>query len=382
MNWKSAVAATVAALALFALAASEHLERACTVMDTPYLPLCEAAPMESAAVREQLRQRIAGNPGDAWAWTQLLVAEGDTADEVAAGAAAVAPNHPNVIRWRASRALADGEHAKAVDLLVQMVSTRPAADAARVLARIAVTPEGTALLRPHLAQAERWLPKVLAQLAVLKIPAGASLPLVAAALEAGTLPEDTRRAYMRTLKTSGQWLDAYGLWLAYQKEQVPLLYNASFDLPLDADGFDWEFTPVVRSLAGVAVSQASVARRGSVLQLEFTGRKFKPAVLWQYVFAPAGAYRLTGEYAARLRSEARLAWKVACSSGDNQVLGSSADLQDTAGAWSRFQVDFTVPPQCGPMVTIQLTAGAAHEAAAGMRGDLSLDAFSLTRAVR
>jgi hypothetical protein len=161
-----------------------------------------------------------------------------------------------------------------------------------------------------------------------------------------------------------------------------LLYNAGFDQPLELDGFDWEFTPVLRSRTGVAISQASVARRGLTLDLEFTGRAFTAPILRQHVFFPPGSYRLAGDYASKLRSEGGLTWNVACTFGNKQVVGSSPPLRDTGGSWRRFQLDFTIPNDCGPVATLQLMPTAAYEAAAGMRGQFSLDAFSLARTTR
>lgn len=375
-----AAAAAVAALGVFWFAASAHLERACTVMDTPYLPLCPPAPADAAGVREQLRGRIASNPGDAWAWTKLLVTGGGPpAEGLLRAATEVAPHHANVLRWRAAKAFERGDHAEGVEVLVQMVANRGSADAAAALARVATTPDGLRLLRPHLKQAQLWLPAVLTHLSALKMPPAQVLPLVGEALQAGALPETARRSYMRSLKAGGQWLDAYGLWLAHRKEMVPLLYNAGFDQPLELDGFDWEFTPVLRSRAGVVIGQATLARRGLVLDLEFTGRRFSPPILRQYVFVPPGSYRLAGEYASKLRSESGLAWTIACTSGDQLIAGHSAALMETGGAWKPFQVDFTVPRDCGPVASIQLMPTAAYEAATGMRGHFSLDAFSLTQ---
>lgn len=383
LNWPLALAATALAACVFWFAASAHVQRACTVMDTPYLPLCPVAAPDAAATQNQLRQRIEASPGDAWAWTRLLVASGSAPpDGVIQAASVVAPNHKNVLRWRAAKALEQGDHAKGVEVLVQMVAMRGDGDAAKVLARIAQTPEGIALLRPHLGTARKWLPGVLAQMSAPALPPGRALPLVAAALEAGTMPEDARRAYMRSLKSSGQWLDAYGLWLSHHKDAVPLLYNAGFDQPLELDGFDWEFTPVLRSRTGVAISQASVARRGLILELEFTGRAFTAPILRQHVFFPPGSYRLGGDYASKLRSEGGLTWNVACTFGNQQVVGSSPPLPDTGGSWRRFQFDFTVPGDCGPVATLQLVPTATYEAAAGTRGQFSLDAFSLARTTR
>lgn len=379
-RWALALLAAVVAAGVFWLAADAHLRRACTVMDTPYLPLCPDAAPDAAALASQLRERIGANPGDAWAWTRLLVAgEGPPPEAVIRAATVVAPNHPNVLRWRAAQAFERGQYAEGVDVLVQMVTARGSGHAAQVLARLAGSPEGQALLRPHLDRADRWLPSVLGHMSTLKLPPGTALPLVAEALEKRSLPAGTRQAYMRSLKSGGHWLDAYGLWLAHHRQAVPLLYNASFDQPLEQDGFDWEFIPVARSRAGVVLAQAAVARRGLVLDLEFTGRSFVTPILRQYVFAPPGAYRLAGEYMSKVRSESGLTWTVACTAGAKAVAGRSGALAPTGGLWKTFQVEFTIPADCGAVASVQLEPTAAYEAAVGMRGQLAFDAFSLVR---
>jgi hypothetical protein len=380
-------AAGVVAVGIFLAAASAHLERACVVRDTPYLPLCEqstaaaAPPQAQAEARERLRQRIRENPGDAPAWTRLLmVAEPDTFDGILRAATVLAPNNGNVLRRRAAQAVERGNHPEAVRLLVQMLRNRGTADAAKVLAYLAASDEGTALLRPHVRDAQYWLPSVLSHLGAMKVPPGHALPLVAEAMAQGVLPDATRHTYMRALKAGGFWLDAYGLWLAHHKQTVPLLYNGGFDQALEPDGFDWEVTPVSRSKAGVVMEQQALARRGFVLDMEFTGRSFSRPLIRQYVFAPPGPYRLKGEYmASKLRSEGGLAWKVFCTSGGKEATVRTTNLQDTGGVWKVFEVDFTVPPDCGPVASLQLEPAAAFEAATGMKGRIAFDAFSLAR---
>lgn len=368
-----------AAAGLLYAAVAVHLERACVELDTPYLPLCGEPPASPEAAREALRERIARNPGDSTAWTRLLVSDSPAAGAgVLHGASMVAPNNHNVARRRAAQALEKGQLAEGVALLIQIVSHRSSPESARVLAQVATAREGLALLRPHLPQAREWLPQVLAASAALKMPPGDMLPLVAEALDA--LPADTQRNYMRQLKAGGQWLDAYGLWLALHKESVPLLYNGNFDRPLIADGFDWEFTAAPRSRAGVVVQQEAAARRGLVLDLGFTGRSFTSPIVRQYVFAPPGAYRLRGEYmASKLRSEGGLAWTVVCTSGRKALAGRAQPLRDTGGVWKPMELEFSIPADCGPVASLQLEPAAQYEAATGMKGRIAFDAFSLTR---
>ena len=380
VRWGWVVAGSLAALAVFALGVSAHLRSACVEQDTPYLPLC-GDPPPPAAVQRELRDRIARKPGDSTAWTQLLVGESpEDGDAILPGAALVAPNNHNVARWRAAQALRQGRIDAAVAMLVEILSHRSSEESAQVLAQLAAGPQGLTLLRPHLASAAQWLPQVLSASAALKQPAADLLPLVAAAVEQGALPPGARQSYMRTLKGSGQWLDAYGLWLASHKDAVPLLYNAGFDQPFEADGFDWEFaSDIPRSRAGTVLEQDAIARRGLVLDVEFTGRRFSAPIVRQFVFLAPGAYRVRGEYMApKLRSEEGLAWRVQCTGGSRPVVGASPPLRDTGGVWKVVEFEFTVPPECGAMASLQLDPVGAYEAATGMKGHVAFDNCSLS----
>ena len=380
-RWILALSGTAAAVGVFFAGMSVHLRSACVERDTPYLPLCPEPSKDPQVVREQMRERIARNPGDSVAWARLLVAEPrERTDSVLVGASLVAPMDPMVARWRAAQALQQGKLPEGIALLVQLLQHQHSAESARVLAQIAATPDGPAFLRPHLAPGSRWLPQVLGAGYAMKLPPGNVLPLVAEAAEKGALPDDARQLYMRSLKANGHWLDAYGLWVAQHKDPVPLLYNGSFDQALEQDGFDWEFTRVPRSRAGVMVQQEAVARRGLVLGLEFTGRSFTSPVVRQYLFASPGPYRLRGEYmASKLRSESGLAWSVLCTSGRKAVLARSRPLPDTGGVWKPFEVDFDVPPDCGAVASLQLEPAAPFEATTGIKGRVAFDALSLAR---
>lgn len=381
-RWLLAPVVLAAAVTLFWLATRAHLRMACMILDTPYLPICPApaSPEEAAA---KLRERIARNPGDSEAWVQLLVMEDPRQPEAAlAGAVALAPGDPNVLTRHAAQALQAGRLPEAVSLLIDNVRYRSNGPSAKVLAQILGTTQGMDLLQPHLQSASEWLPSVMASMGPARTPPPIALPLVMQAQEKGQLPDAAWRSYMRTLKTGGYWVDAYGLWLASRKDAVPLLYNGSFDEGFEQDGFDWEFNLEARSRAGVLVEQQALARRGLVLDLEFTGRSFRTPILRQYVFAAPGGYRLQGEYmASKFRSDQGLVWSVVCTAGRKEVAGRSEPIVDTGGVWRKLEVQFTIPPDCGPVASIQLDPAAAVEASTGMRGEVVLDAYSLTHAL-
>jgi hypothetical protein len=379
-RWVLGLAGAAAAVAVLWAATSTHLQLACTVVDTPYLPLCDESSTVPEDIQAQLRDRIRRNPGDSWAWSRLMVAEDSERPTALRGAATLAPNNANVLRWRAAEAFENGRVDEGLRLLIQILEHRNSKEAAQIVAQLAATPEGVELLRPYLPQARQWLPKVLQAIEALKIPPGHALPLMVEALRHSTLPDAVRRRYMRLLKRDGQWVDAYGFWLAHHKQGVPLLYNGGFERAFETDGFDWEFSAVTRSRAGVLIRQHAVARRGLVLELEFTGRRFSSPILRQYIFAPAGSYRLRGEYmASKLRSEGGLAWNVVCTAVRRSASVRSSPLVDTGGLWKSVDVDITIPADCGPVASLQLEPAAAFEAAAGIKGRVELDGFSLTR---
>src|SRR5437764_10734698 len=74
-RWLLLLAGAAVAALVLSWATAAHLRRACVELDTPYLPLCPDQPPPAEVQRDQLRKRIAANPGDATAWTQLLTTE-------------------------------------------------------------------------------------------------------------------------------------------------------------------------------------------------------------------------------------------------------------------------------------------------------------------
>ncbi|HEX9719129.1 MAG TPA: hypothetical protein VGA59_05305, partial [Ramlibacter sp.] len=121
----AALGATFAAWLLW-FAASTHLQRACLVLDTPYLPLCPVAAPESDPARLQdLRTRLRENPGDSGAWVALASQESGANRQALLGAVAtLAPSDPEALRLRALDALAKNQMPMAVALLVKMTDHR------------------------------------------------------------------------------------------------------------------------------------------------------------------------------------------------------------------------------------------------------------------
>lgn len=357
-----------------------NLGRACAVDDTPYLPLCPESTGKDQRLAA-LRSRIAANPGDSSAYVQLsmLDAPGPASQQTVQAAARLAPVDPNVMARQAAGALDQGDWAAAITPLVALVQYRANDQAALALARLIGGGKGD-LLAGHIAPGTRWFEQVLGQMARAQAPLSTALPLVARALATDALDRGAVLLYVGRLKHAGAWGDAYSLWLTLHGQPLPVLYNAGFDQPFLADGFDWEVplqSPANR--AGAVIERTMIEKRGVILDIRFTGRAIQTPMVRQQLFLGEGRYRLQGDYQAnQLRMEEGLAWTVRCTAAP-ALAGRSSSLANTGGAWKRFEFEFSVPPGCGLVASLQLETSTVAEAAAGTRGRMAFDALSLQR---
>ncbi len=362
------------------LCVSVNMERACSKQDTPYLDICPVPARGSPAHLAALRSAISANPGDANAYVDLALADRSSLQAgLRAAAAKVAPNHPSVLMARAVAALVRQDWGDAVAPLVQLVEHRDNVQAAQLLARL-VAGGQSQVMYPYLTPGTHWVPKVLAQMPQPQFALSAALPLIVQAAKVGVVDADAVRIYVRQLKSSGAWVDAYSLWLARQGKAMSVLNNQSFDEPFQPDGFDWEITSSgPPSRAGAIVERKGTEARGTVLDVRFTGRAIGLPMVRQYLFLGEGRYRLRGDYMTRqLRMEQGLAWAVQCTAASMQA-GRSAALADTGGSWSPFAFEFSVPRGCGPVASLQLETFAPSDAVLGARGRAAFDAFSLEK---
>ena len=371
-----------AAAGLIALSFSTHLQRACMVQDTPYLPICpDDANVTKPEMAQALRKHLVQSPGDSGAWITLTNLEAGGRDRALYRASMLlAPTDPNVQMWRAGDALTRNDLPLATALLVDLVDFRRTEDAIKALAQIVASKNGTALLRPHLARANRWLALVFASIGAQKLSLTSALPLLAEASARGAIPPEAIRDYIRALKADSQWADAYALWLSQQRGPTPLLHNGSFEQRFQPDGFDWEVLPVQPSKAGAIAAQRNYSGHGLVFEVEFTGRPVAVPMVRQYVFLGPGKYVVRGMYmTSRLRMEQGLAWAVRCSNPKSAapLAGRSGPLQDASTGWHRFQFPVSVGPDCGLVASLQLETFAQFEAVAGIKGRASFDALEL-----
>lgn len=357
-----------------------NMARTCITQDTPYFDLCPALPWGSAGHLDHLRSRIDSDPGDANAYVQLAMADRSAQRPKSIDAAQrVAPNQRDVVLLQAAAALDKQDLPQAVGHLIQLSEYWDNTQASFALARLIGAGQGN-LLSPHIQAGSLWFTRVMAQMPQAKAAFSTALPLVAQALKAGILDAGTVNGYIRQLKASGSWADAYGLWLSLHGKPLPVLYNGGFEEAFQADGFDWEPTSTTpASKAGAIIERRGAEQRGTVLDIRFTGRALAIPLVRQYLYLGPGRYRLRGEFMARqLRMEQGLAWSVNCTAAATQT-GRSAALGETGGAWQPFEFEFSIPAGCGLASSLQLETFAPFEAALGARGRVAFDSFSLEK---
>ena len=361
------------------MSVSINRERSCTLQEGPSVELCASATASGTdGGIEQLRTRIARDPGDANAYIDLALADRSPRhDELVDLASTLAPRDPNLLLHRADAALRRQDWAGSVPPLIELADKRDVDVAVRALTSLVAAGQW-ALLEPYLTPGNQWLPRVLARMRESGRPFSDALPLVVSAQQRGVLDPDTVRSYVRDLKAQGAWADAYALWLSLHAKALPALFNASFDHSFEADGFDWEVPaagPARR--AGVIVERRRIEERGGVLEMQFTGRALQLPIIRQYLFIGPGRYRLRGDQLTRqFRMEEGLQWTVRC---DKTIVGASAAVSETGGLWRRFEFEFTVPPSCPLVASLQLETTPTSQAVLGARGRVSFDAFELEK---
>ena len=384
-RWLAAGLCSALALALGAISLQRNLQRACELNEWPNFSSCPVPDEAVAAQVRDLRARIAVNPGDSSAWLALalLTAQpGGVAplDEAAVltMASRIAPQDALLQRLLASRALKQEQWAQAVPALVRLVQEQSDGEAILVLAALGAHPPAQAAMRAALKPGTTWLEPVLGHLDAAKVPVVLAMPLVAQALPLKLISPRTGQALMRSLKASGQWLEAQALWVYLVGGTAPLLFNGDFENGFIVDGFDWELRADGPSKAGVLIEQPALGGRGRVLQVEFTGRPVALPVVRQVLVLLPGRFRFTGDYMARqMRTEQGLAWSFTCTGGrDGRELARTPALLDTQGQWRTMDVSLSVPADCGAVV-LQLQTQLGSEALSGLRGQMSFDAFRL-----
>lgn len=329
--------------------------------------------VSTAALQDHLQR----NPGDSHAYVELLVRWWKEANpaalELLPSVRTLAPYNSLSLAVQLEAALARGDVESAVRAAVALVE-RGQHKVRPILVQLMLNPEAQPLLIDAVQPGTHWLGAVLSGLDA-RTPVGAMQPLIARGLEVGVLKPNAVLAMVDRLKQSGNWLDGYLLWVAWNGKVEEGLYNGGFDRRILRRGFDWEWTEQTGIKQGLRVTQVSAApQSGWMLELEATGRAALPnPLLSQAVVLLQERYRLRGRWMAdRFRTRDGLVWRMRCLSGGEPFSQTSA-LLDTQRQWYTFEMDIEVPPTCGGALRLTLEPANLAEARMGMAGLVYID---------
>lgn len=366
------------------LALPTLVQRGCWLGEWPFEQGCPDWPTskDPQAKAEVFIEHLQHNVGDGRAYARLAGILWTNQDPRLAAALPhvrqLAPYHPTVLGVTANSAVAAQDWPTAAQALTTMVD-RNQPEAVKPLVDLMVYPATQEAVLAQVQPGRRWLDVALANLSP-QVPPMQVQAFVAKGTEVGILNPQTALAMVDRLKNSGDWIDAYTLWVGSRGKVPEGLFNGGFDQRSIRRGFDWEWPDLPPSgNRGMRVLQVSASpRRGSMLEIEMSGRAALPQpMVSQVVMMPSARYRFRGSYMSdRVQTVDGLVWALRCANGGERF-AQTAPIRDTQRKWQTFDLSLTVPPTCGGSARLQLEAASPGEARAGMAGIVAFDDFEL-----
>lgn len=367
------------------LAWPQQIERGCWLGEWPFEAGCEVWPANVArAEKPELFQRqLQSNVGDAHSYARLThawwIQEDDRVLALLAQARNLAPYDPRLLQVLATSSLEQQNWSMAAETLVHLVE-RGHLEARKPLMALMLNPTTQGAVLAQLNANSRWLDVMLASMDP-KTPPALLQRFVSEGHALGIVRPATVLNMVDRLKRSGDWMDAYTLWVALRQKVDSHLNNPGFDQRSLRRGFDWEWPQQPVAKQGMRVTQVPASpRAGSMLEVELTARAALPQpMVSQTLFLLGDHYRFKGQYMGdRMRTKRGLAWVLRCGNGGDRW-AQTPDLLETQRRWQSFEVELRVPAECSGIVSLQLETAAPWEARAGISGVMYFDDFELTQ---
>ena len=155
------------------------------------------------------------------------------------------------------------------------------------------------------------------------------------------------RSFMDSLVARDQIDLALSLWLATLPagtlENMPLLYNGRFELPVNDAPFNWALSQPTG--ASVQVSQLPGEGGRQALNVEFSGQQVVFEAVEQRLALTPGRYIFSGRFMSQgFRNARGMVWRIYCSSTPGVVAAETPRLLNSNGSWAPFEASLTVPP--------------------------------------
>jgi hypothetical protein len=375
------------AVCLFSGLYQYQISRACWLGEWPFETGCKAGQptgfigKESADVYEQ---HLIKNPGNSWAYLWLAVDRwqqnnNDKNREYLNTAMQTAPLNQQMLLVQADLNLKNQEWPEAAQALVKLLQLGNKNAREPFLQLLSYEP--TRQLALNLITADSfWLDKLLRG-ASSKLSINVLLPAFSHGKKLGLISADTTVSVIDKLMASGQWFDAYSMWVEYHGTLKNGLYNTGFDTQISQKGFDWKWSQSKDLRKSMLIRQvAAVADNGMMLELEFFGRKAIPLpIVHQVVILQHDDYVFSGSYYAdKLQANEGLSWKFSCASG-SEHWAQTDPLLDTQKQWKSFELKLKIPASCNAAVLVGLETKNAGDARTGITGLVQFDRLSLNR---
>jgi len=252
-----------------------------------------------------------------------------------------------------------------------------------VILRLAEEPALRALLEPIALETPQWWPAFFRYAVQNADSTDVVRYLMDLRRRTGSdqITQDERKAYQNRLLRDGYPAEAYLSWLntleREAREELGLLFNGGFELPLRNSGFGWQtrrhkqlnIRPL-RTLGGKGTQS---------LMVRFSNFEGRFHHLAQRLFLQPGTYRLMG--VARvdgLKTEGGVRWRLACLGDSREVLGQSKIFLGRS-EWEDFSFDFAVPDSGCETQDLRLVSAGRHAFELDFDGLLWFDNLRIER---
>lgn len=337
------------------------------------------------AARELVKRAFIAKPTD---YRPLLVLAGialadgdrDLADRLVQQAAALGPVDPTLQEQIARYWLEQGRPDLALGHFSTALAARESGATFLILRKLIEDPAATDAFNALALRPPGWWMDFFEDVA-----AGAKLETLRRLYEMrrqpGAVPLTLRerQIYVRRLLRDERFEEAYLAWVnslnAQQRQQLGLLHNGGFEVPLSGFGFDWHLSAVdrvdvVRSKFDSTDQQA--------LRLTFRLSKLPFNHLYQPLFLAPGYYAVSGVYrSVDLLADAGFRWEVRCLASEQRLLGESPRLFGE-DRWSEFGFELEVPAEC-VYQEIRLVSASTQSMETATDGELWFDTMAIRR---
>ena len=342
--------------------------------------------------RAALREMLDDNPAEIAALL-MLAQQREVSGDVAGASKAyrvaldLAPIDREVLALASAHFLRRDEPA-ALELLARLVANYPdtRGRAFPVLADLLTRNRYQVALAEIARRNPAWLDPFLADACARGTDPALLVSLVMRPSAAGGAEPAAAACVMDRLRRSGQWEQAYHLWLNLlpkeRRARLGFVFNGGFEFLPTHQGFDWMTQKAPERSAGhvAEVVRAQGAKDLRALRIAYNGNRQSGVPARQYLVLQPGRYELTGQVRLEGIKAARgIHWTVRCMEKDTpRRIVARSERFVGSDDWRRFAMELAIDGACSGHV-LQLEPVGEDGAIAFVSGTAWFDDLSLRR---